>query len=85
MTTVQTDKIQKLVKIMPQLRSYSIILALYVITKDVDGYGVPLKQWFIMEKTGLCQRSLQLAIAELESKGILEREGKYAPPFKITL
>lgn len=85
MTTVQTEKIKKLVKMMPRLRSYSIILALYVIANDYTNDGVPLKQSTIMRETGLCQRSLQLAIAELESKGILEREGRYMPPFKINL
>lgn len=83
--SLRITKMMRLVAMMNRLRSYSFILASYIIINDPYGEGISLKQWYIMEKTGLCQRSLQLAIQELEGKGILEREGTKGAIFRINL
>lgn len=83
MTFVQ--KMNKLVSLMPQLKNYSITLLTFLMIEDPEGHGVQLKQSYILTKTGLCQRSLQLAIKELEGKGLIEREGKKMPVFTVNL
>lgn len=73
------EKLKRLIELMPVLRRYSIVLLTYLIITSSDEHNVGLKHSYIMQQTGLCQRSLQLAITELESMGILEREGfRYA-------
>lgn len=79
------ERLTKLKELMPSLHRYSVVLLLFLILSDVDKDGVEFKQWWIMEKTGLCQRSLQLAIKELEEKKLLEREGKRNSLFIVLL
>lgn len=78
-------KFDIIMDMMPTLKHYSFRLLLFICHTDPVGDGVVLKQSYIMQKTGLCQRSLQLAIQELEEMGILERDGNYAPIFIIHL
>lgn len=75
-------RMKRLVELMPTLKNYSIVLLAYLIAVDPEGKGVPCKYWFLVERTGLCQRSLQFAIKELESKGLLQREGRTNAIFK---
>jgi len=79
------DDIRKIVALMPTLKRYSVVLLLYLVTVDPEHGGIVLKQWHIMEKTGLCQRSLQLAIKELEDKGLLLRDNERNSEFTVLL
>lgn len=79
------NNMDKLVNLMPELKNYSIVLSMFILYLDPDLEGVHLKQWYIIEKTGLCQRSLQLAIKELESKELLTRIGDVGQKFILHL
>ncbi len=79
------ERLNRLKELMPTLHRYSIVLLVYLILNDVEKKGIELKQWWIMQQTGLCQRSLQLAIRELEERKLLEREGDRNSVFILLL
>ena len=75
------DRLDEVLFLMPTIKNYSIVLLTYLVLVDPDGTGVALRQKDIIVETGLCLRSLQLGMKELEDRGILHREGKIAPLF----
>lgn len=80
------QRYDKLLEIMPQLKSYSFRLLFFLVNKEKEEYrGISFPQWFIMDKTGLCQRSLQMAISELEEKGLITRHEPRNSTFVIHL
>lgn len=79
------EKYKKIVELMPALKRYSIVLLVYLVTIDPYLEGVSLTHKHIMEKTGLCERSLGLAIRELEEKRLLTRRGYHEAEFIVHL
>lgn len=82
------DRLDEVLDLMPKLKNYSIVLLTYLVLVDPDGVGVELKLREIMKETGLCLRSIQLGVVELENLGVLiktkDEKGKTIT-FTVTL
>lgn len=79
------NRLEASLEYLPKLKSYSRILLMYLLINDKEGKGIHLRQWWIMEETGLSQRALTLAIAELEKNNLLVRQGTIGARFIINL
>jgi hypothetical protein len=56
---------------LPSLKSYSKLLLLYLRRIDPENKGAETKMFRVLEKTGMCNRSLTLAIEELVIGGMI--------------
>lgn len=76
----------KVWKVSPLLKSYSRNLLSYLVYLDPLCMGVGIEQWKVMKATGLCQRSLQMAMDELREHRLLTfTYGQRPTVFKVTL
>ncbi len=75
-------------KVVPTLRTYSKTFLLFLAHNNAHLQGYYAKRWFFESATGLCNRSIELAIAELVERGYItyvSPRDSDEPAFRITL
>lgn len=73
MSQIKYEAILKLVKLMPNIKAYTLRLLLYLVTVVDDENWIQVTNAKIKEDTGMGSRAVTLAIKEAESLQLIRR------------